>query len=27
VPVFTDEDVASGKDPSVAKAVQVLWNK
>ena len=27
VPVFTDEDVAAGKDPALAKALQVLWNK
>jgi hypothetical protein len=27
VPVFADEDVAAGKDPGVAKALQVLWKK
>jgi hypothetical protein len=27
VPVFADDDVAAGKDPAMAKALQVLWNK
>jgi hypothetical protein len=27
VPVFADEDVAAGRDPGMAKALQVLWNK
>jgi hypothetical protein len=27
VPVFADEDVAAGRDPAMAKALQVLWKK
>jgi hypothetical protein len=25
--VFADEDVAAGRDPAMAKALQVLWKK